>query len=44
MASYGRGIAQDKGKNRDWVEKAIRESVSITAKRRWKKRSLIWWR
>ena len=31
MASYGRGIAQDKGKNADWVEKAIRESVSITA-------------
>jgi len=31
MASYGRGIAVDKGKNADWVEKAIRESVSITA-------------
>jgi membrane-bound serine protease (ClpP class) len=31
MASYGRGIAQDKGRNADWVEKAIRESVSITA-------------
>jgi len=31
MASYGRGIAQDKGKNADWVERAIRESVSITA-------------
>ena len=31
MASYGRGIAQDKGKNAEWVEKAIRESVSITA-------------
>jgi membrane-bound serine protease (ClpP class) len=31
MASYGRGIAEEKGKNGDWVEKAIRESVSITA-------------
>ncbi|MBN2062467.1 MAG: nodulation protein NfeD [Deltaproteobacteria bacterium] len=31
MASYGRGIAQEKGKNAEWVETAIRESVSITA-------------
>ena len=31
MASRGRSIAQDKGKNAEWVEKAIRESVSITA-------------
>jgi len=31
MASYGRGIAQEKGRNADWVERAIRESVSITA-------------
>jgi membrane-bound serine protease (ClpP class) len=31
MASYGRGIAQQKGRNAGWVEKAIRESVSITA-------------
>ncbi len=31
MASYGRGIAADKGRNAEWVEKAIRESVSITA-------------
>jgi membrane-bound serine protease (ClpP class) len=31
MASYGRGIAQQRGKNAEWVEKAIRESVSITA-------------
>ena len=31
MASYGRGIANDKGRNGQWVEKAIRESVSITA-------------
>jgi len=31
MASYGRGIAEDKGKNGQWVEKSIRESVSITA-------------
>ncbi len=31
MASYGRGIAEDRGRNGEWVEKAIRESVSITA-------------
>ena len=31
MASYSRGIAEQKGKNGQWVEKAIRESVSITA-------------
>ena len=31
MASYGRGIAENKGRNGEWVEKAIRESVSITA-------------
>jgi len=31
MASYGRGIAEEKGRNGEWVEKAIRESVSITA-------------
>ncbi|MFC1869271.1 nodulation protein NfeD [Thermodesulfobacteriota bacterium] len=31
MASYGRGIAQEKGRNGEWVERAIRESVSITA-------------
>jgi membrane-bound serine protease (ClpP class) len=31
MASYGRGIAQERGRNAEWVEKAIRESVSITA-------------
>lgn len=31
MASYGRGIAKEKGRNAEWVEKAIRESVSITA-------------
>lgn len=31
MASYGRGIAQEKGRNAEWVERAIRESVSITA-------------
>jgi membrane-bound serine protease (ClpP class) len=31
MASYGRGIAKDMGRNAEWVEKAIRESVSITA-------------
>jgi membrane-bound serine protease (ClpP class) len=31
MASYGRSIAQERGRNPEWVEKAIRESVSITA-------------
>lgn len=31
MASYGRSIADLKGRNADWVENAIRESVSITA-------------
>ena len=31
MASYGRGIAEGKGKNGQWVERAIRESVSVTA-------------
>ena len=31
MASYGRGIAEEKGRNAEWVEKAIREAVSITA-------------
>jgi membrane-bound serine protease (ClpP class) len=31
MASYARGIAEERGRNGEWVEKAIRESVSITA-------------
>lgn len=31
MASYARGIAEDKGRNGEWAERAIRESVSITA-------------
>jgi len=31
MASYGRGVATDRGRNAEWVEKAVRESVSITA-------------
>jgi membrane-bound serine protease (ClpP class) len=31
MASYGRSIAKERGKNAEWVERAIRESVSITA-------------
>jgi membrane-bound serine protease (ClpP class) len=31
MAAYGRGIAEQKGRNGDWVERAIRESVSITS-------------
>lgn len=31
MAAFARGIAEERGRNADWVEKAIRESVSITA-------------
>lgn len=31
MASYARAIAKEHGRNGEWVEKAIRESVSITA-------------
>lgn len=31
MAAYARGIAEERGRNGEWVEKAIRESVSITA-------------
>ncbi len=31
MAAYGRGIAEERGRNGNWVERAIRESVSITA-------------
>ncbi len=31
MVSYSRGIADIKGRNADWVESAIRESVSITS-------------
>ena len=38
MASYGRGIANEKGRNGVWVEKAIRESVSITAQEALKKK------
>lgn len=38
MASYGRGIAHEKGKNEEWVERAIRESVSITAEEAFEKR------
>jgi membrane-bound serine protease (ClpP class) len=30
MVAYARGIAKERGRNADWVEKAIRESVSIT--------------
>ncbi len=37
MVSYARGIAEQKGKNGQWVEKAIRESVSITAEEARKK-------
>jgi membrane-bound serine protease (ClpP class) len=31
MVASGRSIASERGRNSDWVEKAIRESVSITA-------------
>jgi len=37
MASYARGIAKEKHRNADWIEKAIRESVSITAEEALKK-------
>jgi len=29
--AYGRGIADQKGRNADWIEEAIRKSVSVTA-------------
>jgi membrane-bound serine protease (ClpP class) len=29
--AYGRGIADQKGRNADWIEDAIRKSVSVTA-------------
>jgi len=31
MAAYGRALASERGRNADWVEQAIRKSVSITA-------------
>jgi membrane-bound serine protease (ClpP class) len=31
MAAYGRALASERGRNAEWVEKAIRKSVSITA-------------
>jgi len=31
MVAYARSIAKERGRNEDWVEKAIRESVSITS-------------
>ena len=31
MAAYARSIAEERGRSGEWVEKAIRESVSITA-------------
>ena len=37
MASYARGIAKERHRNADWIEKAIRESVSITAEEALKK-------
>ena len=38
MAAYAKGIAEEKGRNGEWVEKAIRESVSITADEALKKK------
>jgi membrane-bound serine protease (ClpP class) len=31
MAAFGRALAMERGRNADWVEKAIRQSVSIPA-------------
>ena len=31
MVAYGRALALEKGRNADWVEKAIRQSVSVPA-------------
>jgi membrane-bound serine protease (ClpP class) len=31
MVAYGRAMAKDRGRNADWVEKAVRKSVSIDA-------------
>lgn len=31
MAAYGRALAEERGRNVEWVEKAIRKSVSISA-------------
>ncbi|MBP8985009.1 MAG: nodulation protein NfeD [Syntrophobacterales bacterium] len=31
MAAYARGIAVQRGRNAEWVEKAVRKSVSVTA-------------
>jgi membrane-bound serine protease (ClpP class) len=31
MVAFGRGIATERGRNVDWMEKAIRQSISITA-------------
>lgn len=31
MVAYVRSIAKERGRNQDWAEKAVRESVSITA-------------
>ena len=31
MVAYARSLADERGRNADWVEKAVRESVSITA-------------
>ena len=32
MVAHARSVAEEKGRNADWVEKAIRESVAITEK------------
>ncbi len=38
MVAYVRSIAEEKGRNADWAEKAVRESVSITAEEALKKK------
>ena len=31
MVAFARGIAERRGRNADWAEQAVRESVSVTA-------------
>ncbi len=30
MVAHARSVAEKKGRNADWVEKAVRESVAVT--------------
>jgi membrane-bound serine protease (ClpP class) len=34
--AYIRGLAERHGRNADWAERAVREAVSLTSRRRWK--------